>query len=88
MVFIEAAACGKAVLSGQAGGTGDAVLDGVTGLRVDGADPAAVADALSSLLLDGEILASMGQRGFRRAMQEFAWDKVADKTRNNVMQGR
>ena len=88
MVFIEAAACGKAVISGQAGGTGDAVLDGVTGLRVNGADPAAVADALSSLLLDGEILASMGQRGFRRAMQEFAWDKVADKTRNNVMQGR
>lgn len=88
MVFIEAAACGKAVISGQAGGTGDAVLDGVTGLRVDGADPAAVADALSSLLLDAGILASMGQRGFQRAMQEFAWDKVADKTRNNVMQGR
>ena len=37
MVFIEAAACGKPAVAGMAGGTGAAVIDGVTGLRVDGA---------------------------------------------------
>jgi len=35
MVFIEAAACGKPVLAGNAGGTGSAVLDGATGLHND-----------------------------------------------------
>ena len=34
MVFIEAAACCKPSVAGDAGGTGDAVVDGVTGLRV------------------------------------------------------
>ncbi len=36
MVFIEAAACGKPSLAGEAGGTGSAVLHEQTGLRVDG----------------------------------------------------
>jgi phosphatidyl-myo-inositol dimannoside synthase len=36
MVFIEAAACGKPALAGEAGGTGAAVLHGQTGHRVDG----------------------------------------------------
>ena len=36
MVFIEAAACGKPSVAGLAGGTAAAVIDGVTGMRVDG----------------------------------------------------
>ena len=41
MVFIEAAACGKPSLAGDAGGTGSAVLDEKTGLRIDGTSLAA-----------------------------------------------
>ena len=33
MVFLEAAACGKPTVAGLAGGTGAAVIDGVTGFR-------------------------------------------------------
>lgn len=80
MVFIEAAACGKPVLAGAAGGTGAAVLDGVTGLRVEGAAVEAVAQGLSKLLFNREEAEAMGQRGWSRAQTEFAWEKVAEKT--------
>jgi len=36
LVFLEAASAGRPALAGTAGGTGSAVVDGVTGLRVDG----------------------------------------------------
>ena len=80
MVFIEAAACGKPVLAGAAGGTGAAVVDGVTGLRVEGDSVDAVAQGLSKLLLNKEKAEEMGRRGWSRAQTEFAWERVAKKT--------
>ena len=52
MVFIEAAACGKPSLAGEAGGTASAVVNEVTGLRVDGASLEAVTSGLRRLLND------------------------------------
>jgi phosphatidylinositol alpha-1,6-mannosyltransferase len=52
MVFLEAAACGVPSVAGLAGGTGDAVVDGRTGYRVDGNSTEAVASALRALLSD------------------------------------
>lgn len=81
MVFLEAAACRKPVIAGDAGGTGAAVLDGVTGYRVDGTNLAALVDALASILRDGELAARLGQTGLARALDEFSWDSVAERTR-------
>ena len=81
MVFIEAAACGKPSIAGRAGGTGSAVIDGETGLRVDGAAVDAVARALGKLLSDAEAAMAMGQRGWARTQRDFAWERVAEKTR-------
>ncbi len=81
MVFIEAAACGKPSLAGAAGGTGSAVLHGETGLRVDGASVEAVADGLRSLLTQPAQTLEWGQRALQRVEREFAWERVADKTR-------
>jgi len=81
MVFIEAAACGTPSLAGAAGGTGSAVLDGITGRRVDGTTVDGVADGLRSLLTDAAASAEMGRRGLQRVEREFAWERVADKTR-------
>jgi phosphatidylinositol alpha-1,6-mannosyltransferase len=81
LVFLEAAACGRAAIAGRAGGTGDAVQEGVTGLRVDGADSAAVEDALARLLGDPEYAEALGAKGRERACREFAWERVAEKTR-------
>ena len=80
MVFIEAAACGKPALAGLAGGTGAAVLDGVTGLRVDGSLTTGVTAALSQLLQNATLGEHMGQHGYQRVLREFAWETVAAKT--------
>src|SRR5205814_3205463 len=50
LVFLEAASAGKPAIAGIAGGTGSAVVDGVTGLRVDGEQLQAIAGALTRLL--------------------------------------
>jgi len=79
MVFIEAAACGKPSVAGQAGGTGAAVVDGVTGLRVDGASAAAVAAALARLLTDTGLADRLGRQGYQRTAAEFGWERVAER---------
>lgn len=81
MVFIEAAACGTPSLAGQAGGTAAAVLDGETGLRVDGASVDAVADGLRALLTQRERRLALGRAALQRVQREFTWERVAEKTR-------
>lgn len=80
MVFIEAAACGKAVIAGTAGGTGSAVIDGETGLRIDGDSLPSVTFALETLLGDSEMRRKMGKAAFERARNELGWDSVAAQT--------
>ena len=81
MVFIEAAACSKPVISGDAGGTGAAMVDGVTGFRVDGTKVESLVSALSSILIDSDLATRLGKAGLERAKEEFSWDAVAEKTR-------
>lgn len=80
MVFLEAAACGKPAIAGDAGGTGAAVVDRVTGFRVDGTKVESLVSALSSVLSDSELAAQLGKAGLERAKEEFSWDAVAVKT--------
>lgn len=81
MVFLEAAACAKPVVGGKDGGTGDAVLDGVTGYRVDGASLEEIASAIRRLLADAALARKLGAHGYSRALAEFSWERVAAKTR-------
>ncbi len=81
MVFLEAAACGKPVVAGLAGGTGAAVLDGETGFRGDGMRLDDVVGALQHLLSDDQLALLVGQNGYHRAHTEFGWDAVATATR-------
>ncbi len=80
MVFIEAAACGKPAIAGQAGGTGAAVVDGVTGFRVDGTDTIAVTIALQRILENVQYAQQIGNRALTRAIKQFDWLVVAEKT--------
>jgi len=52
LVFLEANACGKAVIGGRAGGAVEAVRDGQNGLLVDADEWAPIADAVIRLLTD------------------------------------
>ena len=81
MVYIEAAACGKPCLAGIAGGTGSAVLDKVTGLRVDGESADEVTKSLRMMLSQPAQCHEWGQNALQRVEQEFAWESVAAKTK-------
>lgn len=81
MVFIEAAACGKPSLAGNAGGTGSAVLHEITGIRVDGTSASAVADGLRAMLMQAGLATRLGQHALHRVEREFAWERVVGKTR-------
>ncbi|MEN9726183.1 MAG: hypothetical protein RL434_549 [Pseudomonadota bacterium] len=77
MVFLEAAACGRAAIAGEAGGTEDAVLHDRTGLRVDGASLPAVEEAIHALLIDPVRMTALAENGLQRARESFGWDAVA-----------
>ncbi len=79
IVFLEANACGVPVIGGLAGGTADAIEHGITGLRVDGDDPAAVRRALSSLMNDSGRRATMGCAGRERAVRNFSVPALAGR---------
>lgn len=81
IVFLEAGACGKPVIAGRAGGTGSAVLDGFTGLRVDGESGPELFQALSALLGDPERSAEFGRAGLERVRTSLSWDAVAERTK-------
>ncbi|MBV8995582.1 MAG: glycogen synthase [Pseudonocardiales bacterium] len=86
IVNLEAMACGTAVVASAVGGIPEVVDDGVTGLLVpyDEHDPVGfqrgLADRVNELLADPDRVAAMGQAGRKRAISEFSWSAVADRT--------
>ncbi len=78
LIFLEANACGKAVIGGRAGGAVDAIIEGETGLLVDGYDIDAIAAALRRLLGDPAYTDHLAQGGMRHA-RALGWDRSARK---------
>ncbi len=74
IVYLEASACGLPVIAGNSGGAPDAVLEGETGLVVDGTQKEAVAASTIELLLDSQRSKAMGVRGREWIIQEWRWD--------------
>jgi phosphatidylinositol alpha-1,6-mannosyltransferase len=73
LVFLEAGACGIPVIAGRAGGTADAVADGVNGLIVDGEDVTAIEEAVLRVLLDRGFAESLGRNGLATSAHA-SWD--------------
>ncbi len=84
IVYLEAGAFGKPVVAGNVGGALDSVLDGQTGLLVDPTDPAAVAGAITRLLLDGELARRLGRAGAERA-RSLAWPLTAGRVQDVLL---
>jgi phosphatidyl-myo-inositol dimannoside synthase len=76
-VFIEAAACGRPVVVGDSGGAREALIDGETGILVDGTEVGEVADAVASLLGDPARAAAMGEAGRARVLRSHRWPDIA-----------
>ena len=77
LVYFEAAAWGRAVIAGRSGGEVDAVVDGVTGVLVDGTSVEAVASAIEALLREPERLRAMGAAGRHRVATTHNWVQAA-----------
>jgi phosphatidylinositol alpha-1,6-mannosyltransferase len=79
IVFLEAAATGKPAVAGRSGGAGEAIVDGVSGVLVEGREPKAVALAIAGLLRDPGATARMGAAGRARIEEGFTWPKRAQQ---------
>jgi hypothetical protein len=79
-VLLEAAACGRAIVTTDMPGCREIVAHGDNGLLVPPRDAAALADALQTLLQDPERRSHMGTRGRELAVQEFSVEKVVAET--------
>lgn len=77
-VLIEAAACGRAVVTTDHPGCRDAIESGETGILVPIKDAVALADALEYLIQNPDARKAMGQAGRNLAEQEFAIEKIVD----------
>jgi glycosyltransferase involved in cell wall biosynthesis len=77
-VVAEAQACGVPVLASAAGGLAETFEPGRTGLLLDSpADPAALCDAIESLVRDPQMRARLGAAGVEFVLARFASDIIA-----------
>jgi phosphatidylinositol alpha-1,6-mannosyltransferase len=80
VVNIEAAACGRPVLTSTHGGCPETVVDGETGVSVDPTDVEAVAAGIAGMLsLSPEQRDALGRRGRERAVVEFSHSVLVRK---------
>jgi alpha-maltose-1-phosphate synthase len=94
IINLEAMACGRPVVASAVGGIQEVVVDGETGslvpvaLRAD--DPMTpldaeaferdLASAVNLLMADVDLRERMGRAGRERAIAEFSWETIADRT--------
>jgi glycosyltransferase involved in cell wall biosynthesis len=77
---LEWMALGRPVIASSVGGLPDIVEDGVTGLLVPPGDSAALAEALSSLLLDPQKAEELGRNARARWESEFGLNRFYEET--------
>ncbi len=77
-VLIEAAACGRAVVTTDHPGCRDAIEPGLSGLLVPVRDAVALANAIQQLLEDSAMRRRMGEAGRALAEHEFTIEKVVE----------
>jgi glycosyltransferase involved in cell wall biosynthesis len=76
--LVEAAACGRAVVTTDVPGCRDAIEPGATGLLVPVRDASGLADAIQFLIENPDRRKQMGTSGRALAEREFAIEKVVD----------
>ncbi len=80
-VVLEAMASGLPVVSTRAGGTAEAVEDGVTGFLVDEEDLDGFEDRIGGLLDDPALRRRMGAEGRRRIERDYSLDGLPERLR-------
>jgi glycosyltransferase involved in cell wall biosynthesis len=78
-VLIEAAACGRAVITTDVPGCRDAIEKNKTGLLVRAKESQDLANAIERLVTDSKLRVKMGIAGRQLAEREFAIEKVVEQ---------
>ena len=78
LVALEAEASGTPVVAAAVGGLPTAVRHGVSGLLVEGHDPAAYAAVIQRVLDDAGLHATLSAGAIAQAAQ-FTWSRAADR---------
>jgi glycosyltransferase involved in cell wall biosynthesis len=78
--LIEAAACGRPIVTTDTPGCRDICVDGVNGLLVPPGDQQALERAIGRLVHDPDLRHRMGGEGRRIAEQSFGIDQVNART--------
>ena len=77
VAVLEGMAAGKPIVATRVGGLTESVVDGVTGLLVPPADPAALAAAIARLAQSPCLARSLGAKGRERARESFSLEHMA-----------
>lgn len=80
MSLLEAAACGRPIVTTDVPGCREVVVDGETGLLVPPRDPRALADAIARLAADAVLRRRLGAAARRRVEARFAREIVVGQT--------
>jgi D-inositol-3-phosphate glycosyltransferase len=78
LVALEAQACGTPVVATRVGGLTTTVAAGSSGLLVNGHDPTDWAQAISQVLGDKDLAATLQQGAISHAAK-FGWDRTTDE---------
>ncbi len=75
-ILIEAAACGKPVITTDHPGCRDAIINNVSGLLIPIKSPISIANAINKIISDKKLLKSMGREARLLAEKKFSIDSV------------
>jgi glycosyltransferase involved in cell wall biosynthesis len=78
--LLEAAACGRPIVTTNTPGCSDVVRDGENGFLVPPKNAIALADAIEKLAQNPRLRAQMGLAGRKRAERDFALNKIVGET--------
>lgn len=80
LVLLEAMAAGRPIVASNVSAIPEVVEDGVTGLLVPPADPAALAEAILTLWREPALREKLGHGGRERLQERFSLDHMVDRT--------
>lgn len=80
IVALEAAAARRPLVASTAGGLGEVVIDGETGLAFDPGDVRAISDAVDTVLADTGAAERRARAAQSRLAADFDWARIASST--------
>jgi glycosyltransferase involved in cell wall biosynthesis len=87
LALVEAMGAGRAVVATDVGGNPEVVSHGKTGLLVPPGDASALADALATVLTDGQLAQSLGSAACSDARERFSIDRHVSRLAALYRQG-